>query len=114
MRVPRLKTEIWVQAYLRRVTSAGAFGVVARKGDVDAGAVAIKILMAPGRVKLFGQGIDMEGETIWVDMLSAQEKADEDGVGQEADADKWIERQSNIDPDLWVVEVEDREGRSFL
>ena len=114
MRVPRLKTEIWVQAYLRRCTTEGAFAVIAQKGDEDAGAVAIKIVLAPGRVKLFGQGIDHEGETVWVDMLTAQEKADENGVGLESDADRWIERQTNIDPDLWVIEVEDREGRPFL
>ena len=40
----RLKSEIWVKAYLRRCTVNGASGVVARHGDDDAGAIFIKIV----------------------------------------------------------------------
>ena len=32
----------------------------------------------------------------------------------EVDLDRYIERATRIDPDLWVVEIDDREGRHFL
>ena len=32
----------------------------------------------------------------------------------EARIDQWLEKEISIDPDLWVVEIEDREGRAFL
>ena len=37
----RLKSEIWVKAYLRRCTVNGAMAVVVRHGDDDAGAIFI-------------------------------------------------------------------------
>ena len=32
----------------------------------------------------------------------------------EARASEWCDKQVKFDPDLWIVEVEDREGRAFV
>jgi hypothetical protein len=32
----------------------------------------------------------------------------------EADAESYLMRQLKFDPDIWIVEVEDRAGRNFL
>ncbi|MBI1365745.1 MAG: DUF1491 family protein [Alphaproteobacteria bacterium] len=106
MTEPRLKTEIRVAAHLRRVAAAGAFAHVARKGDPDAGAVAVKVFMGPGAARLFVQSRSEEGAVIWREAFETPQPEDR--------IDAFLEKERRIDPDLWIVEIEDREGRSFL
>jgi hypothetical protein len=106
---PRLKSEIRVAAQLRRAEAAGAFAHVARKGDVDAGAIAVKVFL--GRLeegpaaRLFIQSRDLEGALVWREPF--------DGPAAEEKIDEWLAKERRIDPDLWIVEIEDRAGRSF-
>ena len=44
----RLKTSIWVAAYLRRCQTAGVFGAVRRRGAEEAGAVFVKVALLDG------------------------------------------------------------------
>ena len=106
----RLKTSIRVAAHLRRCQAAGAFAHVAKKGDPDAGAVAVKVFI--GRVeagpaaRLYIQTVDLDGEAAWREPF--------EGAAPEEEIDEWLAKERRIDPDLWVVEIEDREGRNFL
>src|SRR2546427_3906367 len=50
----RLKSEIWVKAYLRRCQHEGAAAVLVRRGDTDAGAIYVKISRLDGTAALFG------------------------------------------------------------
>lgn len=107
----RLKSEIWAKAYLRQCNGQGAPAVVVYKGDVDAGAIYIKVNRLDGMVLVFGpapQGLDAAAFErqwcLWGDPAGCSE----------ADADQYIARQRNMDQDLWVIEVEDRDGRHFL
>ena len=106
---PRLKTEIRVSAQLRRAQIAGAFGVIVRRGDPDAGAVAVKLYQGPGQAKLFIQSRDLDGNPVWREPFE-----EEAGPEIEMKIDRWLEKETSIDPDLWIVEIEDREGRTFL
>lgn len=100
-----LSTDIWVGALIRRAELAGAFAVVARKGDPRAGAVLVKVLdRKAGTVKLYSEAFQGDGERVWMQPLK----------GAEADLDAYVERTRRIDPDLWVVEIDDAEGRHFL
>jgi hypothetical protein len=109
----RLKSEIWIKAYLRTCAAAGAPAVVVRHGDDDAGAIFIKINRLDGTARLFGPapaGFD-------VGPIGADRRfvAHIDGPGaSEADIETYVARQVDFDSDLWLVEVEDREGRHFL
>lgn len=103
-----LKTEIWASALIRRASVAGAFAAVARKGDADAGAVLVKVATLDGKARLYAPARDGEGERIWLD-LSAGSLGD-----REEDVDAYARKRAETDPDLWVVEVEDRHGRHFL
>jgi hypothetical protein len=103
-----LKTDFWASALIRRAEIAGAFAAVVRKGDADAGAVLVKVATLDGRARLYAPARNGEGERIWLD-LSAGSLGDREG-----DVDAAVRKRSETDPDLWVVEVEDKHGRHFL
>lgn len=105
MSEPRLKTEIRVAAQLRRAAAAGAFATIARKGDADAGAVAVKVYLGARRARLFVEGRNEKGDAVWREPLGGE--ADETAI------DTFLEKEARFDRDLWIVEIEDREGRPF-
>ena len=101
-----LSTDIWVGALIRRAELAGAFAVVVRKGDPRAGAVLVKALdRRKGLVRLYAEATRADGERIWMRPAHAE---------AERELDAYVERALRVDPDLWVVEIEDAEGRHFL
>ncbi len=101
----RLTTEIWVAAYLTRLRLATIPAFILKKGDHTAGAVLIKLNTLDGQAKCFQRSFDlMSGERQWV-VLSE---------GDEADVDVSIGKQKGFDPDLWVIEIEDKSGRHLL
>jgi hypothetical protein len=101
-----LHSDIWVYALIRRAELGGAFATVARRGDARAGAVLVKTLdRRGGQARLYAQALGAQGEPVWMRPL--------DSSG-EADVDAHIERAVRFDPDLWVVEIEDSDGRRFL
>lgn len=107
----RLKSEIWVKAYLRRCAVNGASGVVARHGDDDAGAIFIKVIRQDMLAAVYSPapaGLDdVDVGRRWVSRF-------DDGFVPESEAEALLKREANFDRDLWIIEIEDREGRSFL
>lgn len=105
MAEPRLAAGIWVSAYLARLRLADIPAFVLRRGDETAGAVLVKVNTLDGQARVMQRSVDlMSGARRWV-VLSE---------GDEAGADESIARQAGFDPDLWVIEVEDRAGRDLL
>src|SRR4051812_49875949 len=49
----RLKSSIWVAAYLRRCQTEGVFGAVRRRGAEEAGAVFVKLALLDGTAGLY-------------------------------------------------------------
>lgn len=103
-----LKTHIWAAALIRRAEIAGAAAFVARKGDPDAGAVLLKVATLDGKARLYMPALGGAGEQIFLD-LSAGSLGD-----AEADIDAYARKRADTDPDLWIIEIEDRQGRTFL
>jgi hypothetical protein len=105
----RLKSEIWVKAYLRRAAGAGSPGVVVHRGDTDAGAILIRVARLDGTADLFGPApaglATDDGERRFELRLAA---ASDEKVAAA------VEREVRLDGDVWVVEIEDRDGRHFL
>ena len=101
-----LATDIWVGALIRRAEQGGAFAFVVCEGAPLAGAVLGKVRnRAEGTTRLYAEATRMDGEPVWMQPARSD---------QEPDLDRYIERAVRIDPDLWVVEIEDRQGRHFL
>lgn len=104
----RLPTRLWTDALIRRAQLAGAPAYVLQHGDDERGDVLVKIARLDGTAAVYAPSMDMEGERIFLN-LSMQ------GVGpDEASVDEYVQRAKARDRDLWIVEIEDREGRHFL
>jgi hypothetical protein len=107
----RLKSEIWIHAYIRTCANANCPAYVVRHGDDDAGAPFIKINHLDGTASLYGPApagfSEVADDQRFVALFAA-------GNTSEADVDAYIKRQSDFDPDLWLIEVEDAKKRHFL
>jgi len=102
---PRLKSRISVMAAIRLSQSRGLFATVARKGDEDAGAILVKQNLLGKGFRVLTQIRSVEGKLGWMTGTG-------DDPVEEAAADAYIARQIDRDWDIWVVEIEDREGRN--
>ncbi len=103
-----LPVHLWVSALVRRAQLAGAFATVVHRGDDERGDVVVKVTHARGKAQLYAPAFNPEGPTEF-------ERLPE-GVSdpEEADVDALIAKRREFDRDLWVIEIEDREGRHFL
>jgi hypothetical protein len=101
----RLASGVWVSAYLTRLRLADIPAYVTAKGDATAGAVVVKVALLDGSARAWERRSDlMTGARAW--FLLAE--------GQEAEVDALVTRTKGRDPDLWVIELEDRQGRTLL
>jgi hypothetical protein len=108
----RLRADIWVAAYIRRCEIEGAFAVLRRRGAAEAGAIFIKIDRLDGRAALFGPAPQSEVAERGVERL--WRRAHREEWIEPAEVEKRLRREIDFDPDLWIVEVEDRNGAPRL
>src|SRR3954447_1384635 len=108
----RLKSSIWVAAYLRRCQTAGVFGAVRRRGAEEAGAVFVKVALLDGNAMLYvpaPQTVYDDSQPIERFFLpTTAEPVPEQSVEER------LAKEIRFDPDAWILEVEDRAGRHFL
>ena len=101
----KLTSRFWVDAYLTRLLVFDIPAFVVAHGDDTGGAVLVKLSTLDGKAALFQRSFDlMTGERSWLELTS----------GSNLDVDASIDRQKGFDPDVWVIEVEDRSGRHLL
>jgi hypothetical protein len=107
----RVRSDIWVKAYLRRCQSEAVSVVIVRRGDDAAGAIFISVDRLDGTVFLYGPApaglVESEAERRWISCFGSQSVVEEK-------AKDYLRRQQKFDPDLWIIEVEDKAGRHFL
>ena len=101
----RLASGVWVSAYLTRLRLAEIPAYVTQKGDATAGAVVVKVATLNGQARAFQRSFDMASNArVWLTLTE----------GPEAEVDALLTRQKARDRDLWVIELEDRQGRTLL
>ena len=85
--------------------------MIANKGAPEAGAVYVQVTMAPDQVKIFapapGPTYDEEGKRTWHLPLGAEPVSDEDAA-------QYFKRQKSFDPDIWIIDIDDRNGTGLL
>ena len=108
----RLRSDIWVAAYIRRCEIEGASAVLRRRGAAEAGAIFVKIDWLDGRAALYGPAPQALVDEPGLDRVFARMHAQE--CIEVGDAEARLRREIGFDPDVWIVEVEDRQGRRWL
>jgi len=105
----RLRTDIWVSAYLRRMEIEGGFATLRRRGSAEAGAVFVVLDCLDGRLALFAPGPSDEtyGERRFVRAHKAE-------WADSVEITARLEREVKRDPDAWIVDVERRDGAHQL
>lgn len=109
----RLKSALWVAAYLRRVSAEGLFGAVVKRGAEEAGAIFVKVNRLDGTADLYGPApqavfdddhpIDRRWRRLFRELATA-----------ESEVDARLARERRFDEDLWIVEIESRSGEHCL
>ena len=109
----RLKSDIWVAAYIRRCQVEGAFAAVRRRGAEEAGVIFVKLNRLDGTAELFGPA----PQSAFEDARPAERlfnRCLREQPAPEAKVEERLARELKFDPDAWIIEVEDRSGRHFL
>ncbi len=107
----RVTSSLWVGAYVRRCFAEGATVAVARHGAEEAGAIFVIVDRLTGSADLYAPAPQSTFSESKPSDRRFQLVAVEESL---AAVNERIEREIRFDPDLWVITVEDRDGRAFL
>jgi hypothetical protein len=103
----RLRADIFASSIVRRAMGAGAYAAVARKGHAEGGAIFVKVNLLNGTAFVLAPAPGLDAERTWLRATGPSPIAD-------PDAEAYLARQISRDPDCWVIEVEDKQGRWFF
>lgn len=106
----RLSAGFWVAAYLRRLGVHGVFAAIVRRGAAEGGAIYVKVNRLDGTAQVYAPATAFDGdpdERVWHSVFGEAPVAEER-------AQDYLARELRIDPDAWIVEIEDRQGRHLL
>lgn len=98
-----INAEFWIMANVRRCNADGIPAMVIQRGDNRGGTLLLKINQFELGCKVLTQARDIEGAKKWLVAFSGK-------LVNEVEADAYIRRAVNRDPDLWVVEIESPDG----
>ncbi|MEK9673546.1 MAG: DUF1491 family protein [Rhodospirillaceae bacterium] len=99
----RLTSDVWIMAHVRRCNADDVPAMVVRRGDDRAGALILKLNMLNGTSRVLSQATGPDGNPGWLAAFDGEARPD-------AEADDYVARAVKRDPDIWVVEIEHRDG----
>ena len=103
-RAPRLASDVFIRACVRRADLEGIACYVTAKGDPTSGAILVKQRRRDGTALVLAETLTPDGERGWYRGTGPAPVA-------EQAADDYIQRARHRDPDLWVIELDDAESR---
>ncbi|MCW5695238.1 MAG: DUF1491 family protein [Bauldia sp.] len=106
----RVTSALFVSAYIRRCNLEGAAAALVKRGAEEAGAIFVSVDRLDGTVDLYAPA----PQTAFDDRPDERLFQRVAERATPADVEERLSRERRFDPDLWVVAVEDREGRCFL
>jgi len=101
----RLATDMFVSAHARIAARAGIPLTVIRRGDPSSGSLILKINLLNGTARVLIEA-RFEEARVWTPAT--------DTLMADRDADAYLSRQGEIDPDAWLIEIEDKQGRIWF
>lgn len=110
----RLKSGIWVAAYVRRCDVEGVFAAVRRRGAEEAGAIFIKVNRLDGTGTLYGPAPQAVFDEARPADRMFMALVGRDKPTTDAEIEARLVKEIRFDGDLWIIEIEDRAGRNFI
>lgn len=101
----KLSTSLIISAQIRIAAQQGIPITIVQKGNDYSGAILLKINRLDGSAEILNQ-VHSESGTAW--MPASPEPM------TELEADRAMMQQISFDPDLWALEIEDKEGRHWF
>lgn len=105
----RLKTDMLVAAAIRTATTELIDCVVIRRGNADAGAILVHIDALDGRHRLLARSLDLDGTYSWRPVVAGEAG---DGWADSEAVQTRLARETDIDPDAWILGIQDARGRN--
>ena len=103
---PRLATDLYVGAHIRTAARDGVPITVVRRGDPSSGSIILKINLLNGTARVLIEA-RFDDARVWTPATTTDPM-------DERDAEAYMQRQAAIDPDAWLVEIEDKQGRVWF
>jgi hypothetical protein len=102
----RLATDLYVSAHIRVASREGVPMIVIRKGDPSSGSLILKINLLTGFARVLVEA-RYDGARVWTPATHTDPMP-------ERDADAYLDHQAQVDPDAWLIEIEDKQGRTWF
>lgn len=90
---------------MRQLSDRGIGAYVRQKGDAERGTLLVRVDCLNGQHRIFSQHRDLDGNLAWM-------IATKDDPCDAETAETYIQRAIQRDPDLWVIEIDDRLGHN--
>lgn len=103
----RLKAEFWVKAFIRRCGVENVPAMVVSRGEESAGSVLVVVNRLDGTADVYTQVTRLDGSLAWMRALGGE-------PSPETTVNDYVKRARERDRDIWVVEIENRQGQHYL
>jgi hypothetical protein len=103
----RIPTELWVSAKLRSLQTQGIGVYVVHSGAPASGTVIIRSVLRDESCLIYTQTRDLDGNLVWMDSFDGK-------PADKVKGDDYIQRARNRDPDVWIIEIEDKNGKNLF